>query len=211
MNRTHLRAAVLLAAGLAASARAGAQEGPGLIGRSWYGAALTAEHLDRGSFANGYGATATANLNVLAGLDLAIAGAGARFSRTPDGGRTPKTVSLTAVNYSDADYGKSYWSATVGRSWDYAGLRGAGTAGDDSYWELGTGIEVAYGRATAVNYGVGFSDSFGRNGRHSTWRFGATLHHWVARRTAVVLGFAYNRVKHAPDSLVYVVGVRVLF
>ena len=191
------------------AAPAGFADGPGLIGQRLFGADLTAEHLDSRSLGNGYGGIAEVNLPVLPGLDVALAGAGARFADGSGGDRTPEMLSVTGVNYSYADYGKSYLSATLGHSWNAAGLTGADATRNDSYWELGTGIEVAYGRTTAANYGVGYGDSFDRNGRHAAWRFSASINHWIARRTAVVVSFSYDRIKHAPDSLVYTLGFRV--
>jgi hypothetical protein len=185
-------------------------DGPGLPGRRAYGLDLALQHFHTGSLDNAFGATAGVNLPVLPGFDGALA-YGVSHLSTAGGGRTPQVLSVSAVNDSDADYGKSYLSATIGHAWDIDGLMGATTARDDTFWELGTGIEVAYGRARAANYGVGYGESFNRDGRHPAWRFCATVNHWVSRRTAVVVAFSYERVKHAPDAMRSSLGLRVLF
>jgi hypothetical protein len=120
-------------------------------------------------------------------------------------------LSVSVIDYTDAEYGKSYASVTVGHAWGIDGLMGVTATNRDSFWEVGTGIEVAYGRTTTVNYGVGYSASFDRNGRNPAWRYSAVASHWFTRRFAGVIGVSYRQIKHAPDSLVYTIGVRVAF
>ncbi len=184
--------------------------GPGLLGQRMYGFDPGLEHFDSARLGNALGAAASVNLPVLPGLDAALSYSAAHLGAT-DRGRTPEVLSVTAVDYTDAMYGKSYVAVTVGHAWDIGGLMGVTETNADSFWEVGTGIEVTYGHATSINYGVAYSASFDRNGRNPAWRYSVLASHWFTRRLAGVIGVSYRQIRHAPDSLIYLVGVRVAF
>jgi len=213
MKRRKLSMAAILTGGLIllVPARLAAfWPGPGLLGQRTYGFDPSLEHFSSTSLDDAFGAVADVNLPVLPGFDAAFS-YGAAHLTSPGGGRTPETLSVSAIDYTDAEYGKSYASVTVGRAWDINGLMGVTETNEDSFWEVGTGIEVAYGRTTTVNYGVGYSASFDRNGRNPAWRYSVVASHWFTRRLAGVIGVSYRQIRHAPDSLLYTIGVRVLF
>ncbi len=184
--------------------------GPGLLGQRMYGIDPSLEHFDSARLDDAVGATAGVNLPVIPGLDAALAYSAAHLGAT-GGSRTPEVLSVTAVDYTDAMYGKSYVAVTVGHAWDIGGLMGVTETNADSFWEVGTGIEVTYGRATSINYGVAYSASFDRNGRNPAWRYSVLASHWFTRRLAGVIGVSYRQIRHAPDSLSYIVGIRVAF
>ena len=182
--------------------------GPGLLGQRTYGLDLSVEHFRSPALDNAYGAVAGANLPLLPGFDAALAWG---VSHLTKGSRTPEALSVTVIDYTDASYGKSYCLVTVGHAWNTGGLRGPATTSHDSYWEFGTGIEVAYCNATAVNFGVGYSASFDREGREPAWRYSVTVIHRLTPRLTGVVSISYNQISHAPDSLLYTVGLRVMF
>ena len=184
--------------------------GPGLLGERTYGIGPTVEHFDSARLNDAVGAVAAVNLPVLPGLDAALS-YGAAHLTSAGGGRTPEVLSLSAIDYTDAFYGKSYVSLTAGHAWDINGLMGVTATNAESFWEVGTGIEVTYGHGTAVNYGIAYSASFDRSGRNPTWRYSILASHWFTRRLAGVVGVSYRQIHHAPDSLLYTVGVRVSF
>ena len=213
MNRRQLPvAAALLAAWLLAlpGRVAAFAPGPGLLGERTYGIDPTVEHFASARLNDAVGATAAVNLPVLPGLDAALAYSAAHLTSTA-GGRTPEVLSLAAIDYTDAFYGKSYVSLTAGHARDINGLMGATETNAESFWEVGTGIEVTFGHGTAVNYGVAYSASFDRNGRNPTWRYRILASHWFSQRLAGVIGVGYRQTKHAPDSLVTTIGLRVAF
>ncbi len=184
--------------------------GPGLFGVRTYGIDPTVEHFDSARLNDAVGAVASVNLPVLPGLDAALSYGAARLTSTA-GGRTPEVLSVTAVDYTEAFYGNSYVSVTAGHAWDVDGLMGVTATNAESFWEVGTGVEIAYSRTTAVNLGVAYSASFDRDGRNPTWRYSLLANHWFSRRLAGVIGISYLQVTHAPDSLRYTIGIRVSF
>ncbi len=213
MNRRPLPVAAVLAAAftLTLPGRLAAfWPGPGLLGQRTYGLDAGIESYYGHSLANAFGATAGVNLPVLPGLDAALSYSAAHLT-SAGGGRTPEALSVSAIDYTEAEYGKSYVSVTVGHAWDINGLMGVTETNGDSFWEVGTGVEVVYGRTTTVNYGVGYSASFDRNGRNPAWRYSVLASHWFTRRLAGVVGVSYRQIRHAPDSLLYTIGIRVSF
>jgi hypothetical protein len=182
--------------------------GPGLLGQRTYGLDFGVEHFRGAALDNAYGAVAGANLPLMPGFDAALSWGVSHLTKPS---QTPEAVSATLVDYTDASYGKSYSLLTVGRGWNIDGLKGTATASHDSFWEFGAGIEVVFSNATAVNYGIGYSASFDREGREPAWRYSITVIHRLSARLIGVVSISYNQISHAPDSLLYNVGVRVMF
>ncbi len=213
MKRRMMPLAAALAAGLALLAPdrlAAFAPGPGLLGQRTYGFDPSLEHFHSARLDDAFGATAGVNVPVLPGFDAALSYSAAHLA-TSQGGRTPGALSVSAIDYTEAVYGRSYVAVTVGHAWDINGLMGVTATNRESFWEVATGMEVAYGRATSVNYGVGYSASFDRDGRNPVWRYSVTASHWFTRRLAGVIGVSYRQVRHAPDSLLYIIGIRVAF
>lgn len=213
MKRRQKPAAAVLAAAcvLALPGRLAAfWPGPGLLGQRTYSLDATVEHFAGARLGDAIGAVAGVNLPVLPGLDAALSYSAAHLTAASEG-RTPEALSLSAIDYTEAVYGRSYVSLTVGHAWDINGLMGVTETSGDTFWEVGTGMEVVFARTTTVNYGVGYSASFDRNGRNPVWRYSVTVSHWLTRRLAGVIGISYRQIRHAPDSLLYTVGIRVAF
>ncbi|MFA5057471.1 MAG: hypothetical protein WC485_05115 [Opitutaceae bacterium] len=213
MNHCKTLIVIALACGLllaASGLSAADDQSPGLIGKRYYGVDLSLEHYHSARFDNAAGGMGTVNLPFAAGFDAAIAYGYSHLTGT-DYSRDNNALSASVIAYSQDEYGKPYLSATLGEDWNSDSFFGVKTNNDGGYWALGTGLEVPFGQLAAVNYGISYSDSFNSNGRNPTWRYGVQGNYWFTPRISGIVSVSYNQIRHAPDSLLYTLGVRVLF
>jgi hypothetical protein len=126
MNRRLASPAAVLTAGLlllVPGRLAAFWPGPGLLGLRAYGLDPGIEHYYGNLLGDAFGATAGVNLPVLPGFNATLSYSAAHLT-TSRGGRSPEMLSISAVDYTDASYGRSYVSVTVGHAWDLEGLMG---------------------------------------------------------------------------------------
>ncbi|MDD2764062.1 MAG: hypothetical protein PHE83_08845 [Opitutaceae bacterium] len=213
MNHCRALIIVTLAGGLlfaASGLSAADNQSPGLIGKRYYGVDLSLEHYHSAWLDNAIGGLGSVNLPVAPGFDAAIAYGYSHLTGT-DYSRDENTLSASVIAYSQDEYGKPYFSATLGEAWNSASLLGVKTNIDGSYWALGAGLEVPFGQLAAVTYSIGYSDSFSSNGRNPTWRYGVQGNYWFTPKISGIASVSYNQIRHAPDTWLYTLGVRVLF
>jgi hypothetical protein len=209
--RALLTAIVIIgSASLLTPSTASADPDPGLIGQRYVGADLTYAHYHSSRYDHTWGGAADINLPVAPGYDVAFAYDPTHLTG-PGYSRYDHSLAATALAYNRDDYGKAFFSATLGQMWDTTRLLSASYHNDATFWALGTGVEAALNATTAINYHIGYRRSFHGGDLSPTWRFGVQADHWFTGQWAGVVSADYDMVRHAPDALVYTAGARFRF
>jgi hypothetical protein len=182
----------------------------GLIGKRYLGTDLTWGHFHSARFNDAYGAAADVNLPLNPGLDASL---GYAYSHLTGPGLSglDHLLSASLIAYNHDEYGKPFFAATIEQPMDRTTLRGVMTKDNETLWALGAGLESDLGGGNAVTYRVDYSDAFRAGPRNPTWRYQLQFNHWFTGIASGIVSVSYNQVKHAPDSLRYTLGVRVLF
>jgi hypothetical protein len=185
------------------------QEG-GLIGKRYAGGDLSLEHFHSVRFDDAEDFGALVNVPVYSNLDATFR-YGLSHLMGPNYSRVQNDLSATVVTYAQDEYGKPFFSATLGQGWDTTKFNGSQISDNSTLWGFAAGIEVGFMGDSAITYSLGFSDGFKGSGRNPTWKCGLQLNHWFTPRIAGLASFTYNKINHAPDSLQYTVGMRFVF
>ena len=182
----------------------------GLIGKRYLGADLTWEHFHASRYDDAQGAAAEVNLPVNSGLDAAF---GYAFSHLTGPGLSglDHRLSASLLAYNHDEYGKAFFAVALEQPMDRTRVQGILTENSQTLWALGAGLEASLDSDTAVTCRVDYSDTFKSGSRRPTWRYRVQLNHWFTPIASGVVSLSYNQNKGAPDSLLYTVGVRVLF
>jgi hypothetical protein len=193
-------------------ARLSAQEatGPGLIGKRHYGADVSYEQFRGHRYDQAFGASGNVNLPMIPGIDAAFS-FGTAHTSGANMSLTQQTLTAAVLAYNDSEYGKTFFAGTIGQAWGTAKLLGVESDRDDTFWMLGIGLEAPWGNTTAITYGLNYCDSFKSDGRSPTWQYRLQASHWFTARVCGVATLSYNQIKHAPDSVLCALGVRVTF
>lgn len=200
---------VLLGARLAAQSL---HSEAGLLGKSHAGADFTYIDHTGSKLDKARGASADFNVPVSGKFDF---GFGYDYSYVS--GRNDYRVSGHALNaslltYNRTEYGKAYFSGTLGHAWDRVKSLGVSSRENGAIWAVRAGYEVPVAECTAINAGMGFSDAFnGRTTRNPTVEYRIEANHWFNPGFAGVVSAAYHQIKRTPDAALYTVGLRWAF
>jgi hypothetical protein len=185
------------------------QEG-GLIGKRYAGADLSYQYYHSSRYDNSLDGALLVNNPVAPNVD-AIFSYGLSHLMGPNYSRVRNQLSASVLTYAQDEYGKPFFTATLGEAWDTAKSYGAQLSDNSTFWGLGAGIEVGFMGNSAMTYTLSYTDGFRGSMLNPTWKYGLQLSHWFKPRVAGVASFTYNQISHAPDALQYTVGVRFLF
>ncbi len=121
-------------------------------------------------------------------------------------------ASLSLLTYNRNEYGRAYFSGSIGHAWDRVTLAGVSDRDNGMIWSVRAGYEVPMGERTAVNAGIGYADSFdSRTARNDTIDFRVEASHWLNRNLAGIVSGSYHQIKDAPDAILYTIGLRWLY
>ncbi len=183
---------------------------PGLIGKRYGGADVSYEQFRGNRYDQAFGASGNVNLPMIPGIDAAFSFGTAHTSGSSMS-LSQQTLTASVLAYNDSEYGKTFFAGTIGQAWGTAKLLGVESDRDDTFWMLGIGLEAPLGNATAITYGLNYCNSFKNDGRSTTWQYRLQASHWFTARVCGVASLSYNQIKHAPDSVLCALGVRVTF
>lgn len=184
--------------------------GPGLLGRRYFGAGITYGHFHSVRYTDAEGVSADLNLPVAPGLDAAFNYdfshvMGSQYSR-------PEHVfGASLVAYTQDEYGKPFFVAGLEQDMRRTRIQGVLDTHNDTLWLLGAGLETTFGSDTAITYRLDYSRPITNGQVNPTLRYKVQANHWFTSRLAGVVSFTYCQIAHAPDELLYTAGVRVLF
>jgi hypothetical protein len=195
---------------LAVATSAGAAE-TGLIGKRHAGLDLTYDHFSGSRLDKAFGAAAEANLPLARAFDLQ---AGYAYADTTGDNHSAleKRLSAGLLTHRQTEYGTAYFAGALGHAWHSADVLGVGSRHNGVFWGVRAGYEIALGARTALDAGLGFTDSFeDPPAGAQVVSYRAAVNHWFSGDLAGVLGVAYRQIKAAPDAIRYSAALRWAF
>ncbi len=182
----------------------------GLIGKRYAGADLGYQYYHSARYDNSWDGGVLVNDPLTTNLDATFS-YGLSHLMGPNYSRVRNQLNASLVTYAQDEYGKPFFTVSLGELWDTARTFGTQISDSSTVWGLGAGIEVGFMGDSAMTYSVSYSDGFNGSTMNPTWKYGLQLNHWFKPQVAGVASFTYNQIRHAPDALQYTVGIRVLF
>lgn len=191
-------------------ARAAPLEG-GLLGRRYAGLDFTYDHFTTSRIDKALGVAGALNLPVASNYDFGLSYAYADASGT-NYDALDKTLGLSLVVHEPTEYGRGYFGATLGHSWHHLDTSLAGGRDNGAFWGVRAGCEIPFGRHTALNAGLAYTDSFDHSlQRNRQLRYFAEASRWLTREIAGVVSVSYRQIKDAPDAVAFTLGARLAF
>jgi len=185
------------------------QEG-GLIGKRYAGADLGYQYYHSNRFDNSWDGGLLANDPLTTNLDATF-NYGLSHLVGPNYSRVQNQLSASLLTYAQDEYGKPFFSVTLGEAWSTAKSFGSQLSDNSTIWGLGAGLEVGFMGDSALTYSLSYTDGFHGSAQNPTWKYGLQLNHWFKPQVAGIVSVTYNQIRHAPDSVQYSIGLRYLF
>lgn len=198
------------AAGLSLLSAASAAEA-GLIGKRYAGPDFTYDHFTGSTVDRALGAAAEVNLPVAQAFDFNL-----RYSYADAAGDNydaiEKRLGASILTHRHTEYGTAYFAGTLGHLWQSVDVLGVGARENGGFWGVRAGYEITVARSTAIDAGIGYSDTFeNRNRSGRELRYYVAANHWFSSDLAGVVSAAYRQIRSAPDMVSYTAGLRWAF
>jgi hypothetical protein len=183
----------------------------GLIGKRYAGPDFTYDHFSGSAADKALGAAAIVNLPLSPSFDLNFGYSYTDTSGTRYGAMD-KVLRASLLTHRHTEYGTAYFAGTLGHGWHRLDRAGTVTRENGALWGVRAGYEIPVGPRTAINAGLGYTDSFDSGITSAqALRYSVEANHWFSRDIAGVVSVSYRQVKQAPDSVSYTAGLRWAF